>query len=356
MKKCNSCGAILPDDSRFCSECGSSDIVSIPEEPVAQQPAPSYPRPDPQPAPQQPSYPAGGNIQPAAPANNGAQGYYQQAAQPGCNAPAGGSYPAGNAAPPVGNNYQQPGAYPYAAQPNYAPAAPVKKKKKTGLIILIVLCVLLILFGILAFVVARFVKSKMEEFDPDTLVDELISEFEDGLIDETTADGQTDDDGAPAVAYTKGELVGDVYTNEWAGLKITIPDGYTNADADTYTDYSDERTDAAFIVTYGDDDGEYLLLLEDISHISREVTETEYLEIITENWLDEEDIASGWTLSDEYTVTIAGEQYKAMKMQHDATDYTQMAACRVYDGHVILFLCWSPDGDTTAFLNSITTP
>ena len=56
MKKCNSCGAMVPDDSRFCSECGSSDIVSIPEEPVVQQPtpapqpAPTYSQPAPQPA------------------------------------------------------------------------------------------------------------------------------------------------------------------------------------------------------------------------------------------------------------------------------------------------------------------
>ena len=347
MRKCNSCGAILPDDSRFCSECGGSDIVSIPEEPVVQQPAPapqpapSYPQPDPQPAPQQPSYPAGGNIQPAAPANNGQQGYYQQSAfQPGYGAPAGG------AVPPAGG-VQQPGAYPYAPQPNYAPAAPVKKKKHTGLIIVIVLGVLLVLLGVIVFIGARIAKKALEEMDPNAYIDELISEFEEGLIvDDTT----------PAAAYTKGELVGDVYTNEWARLKIRIPDGYANAGADMYTKYSDERTDAAFIVTHGDDDGEYLLLLEDISYISREVTETEYLENITEYWLDEEDVANGWTLSDEYALTIAGRQYKALKMQNDATDYTQMAACRIYDDHVICFLCWSPDGDTTAFLNSITTP
>ena len=102
MKKCNSCGAILADDNRFCNECGSADIVSILEEPAA-QPV-SAPSPTPSPAPQTPADPRADAPQPPYPAGgyNQAQGYFQQPqAEPGAT-PINGSYAGGT-------NYQQPG-------------------------------------------------------------------------------------------------------------------------------------------------------------------------------------------------------------------------------------------------------
>ena len=355
MRKCNSCGAILPDDSRFCTECGGSDIVPIPEEPAVQQPAPapqpapSYPRPDPQPAPQQPTYPAGGNIQPAAPANNGQQGYYQQAAsQPGYGAPA------GNAAPPAGNNYQQPGAYPYAAQPNYAPAAPVKKKKKTGLIIAIVLGVLFIIGAVILFVGARLAKKALEEIDPNAYIDELISEFEDGLIDETTADGQTDDDGAPAVAYTKGELVGDVYTNEWAGIRFTLPENFVNGDEEDYDDSSDIYTDACLVAEY-DNNGISFLIEESGGYTGMD--EDGYLTYLTEDALDDDMVSQGWAFGSTYSMPIAGENYRAIKMSNSATDaFEEIIACRIYNDHMLCFICYGDTATIDGFFDSITTP
>lgn len=394
MKKCNSCGALVADDSRFCSECGSSDIISLPSEapvqppvqpPVnepapaapaaapsyaqpasqpaqpyeqpAQQPAPQYaqpaaPQPTPQPAPQQPNNTAGG-YPPAAPANNGTQDYYRQAQTPSGNAPAGGYYtggnvpPAGGSVPPAGAAYQQPGAYPYAAgQQNYASAPPVKKKKKTGLIIAIVLGVLFIFGAIVLFIGARIAKKALEDMDPNAYIDELISEFESGLIDETS----------PAVPYTKGELSGDVYTNEWAGLQFTIPEGFVNGSAADYADNSDDRTDAGFTTASDDDNGEFLLLFEDVSDISDGVTETQYLDIVTKDWVTEEDAADGWMLTDYYSMTVAGETYLAAKMSNSRTDFVQVISCRVYDDHVLCFLCWAAEDEVDAFFDSITTP
>lgn len=351
MKKCNSCGAMVPDDSRFCSECGSSDIVSIPEEPVVQQPtpapqpAPTYSQPAPQPAPQQTAYPAGGYAQPAAPADNSAQGSYQQAApQPGYGAPA------GNPVPPAGG-VQQPGAYPYAAQPN---AAPVKKKKKTGLVIAIVLGVLFIIGAIVLFIGARIAKKALENMDPNAYIDELISEFEDGLIDDTTPADQTDD-GAPAVAYTKGELVGDVYTNEWAGIRFTLPEGFVNGSAEDYDDSSDLYTDACLVAEDNDDNGISFIIEEAGGFAGK--SEEDFLTDITEDSLDEDMVSQGWAFGDFYSMPIAGSSYRAIKLSNAYTDaFEEIIACRIYNDHMLCFICYGDTDIIDGFFDSITTP
>lgn len=356
MKKCNTCGAVVADDSRFCCECGSSDIAPLPDEapvrapvneptsaaPPAAQAAP-YGQPSP-PAPQ-PNGTAGG-YPPAAPANNGGQSFYSQAQTPSGAAPSGGYYGSGSI-PPAGAPYPQQNAYPYASgQPDYTPAQPAKKQKKTGMIIAIVLGVLFILGAIVLAIGARIVKKEMEEFDPEGYIDEIIGEFEDGLTE----------DAAPAVPYTKGALEGDVYTNEWAGLRFTIPEGFVNGSAADYEDNSDDRTEAGFVTSSDNEDGEFLLLFEDVSDISGGVTETQYLDIVTENWVTEEDEENGWKLSDYYTVTIAGEIYRAARMSNDLTEYVQVMACRSFDDHMLCFLCWATADEVDDFFNGITAP
>ena len=368
MKKCNSCGAMVADDSRFCSECGSSDIVPIPEGPAAQQPTdvppqqPTYTATQPGPAtqaqfygqtggasaPQQPPYPAGGYGQTNTQVNNGAQGYYPQAnSQPGYGAPTGSYPPAGNAVPPAGGSYQQqPGAYPYAAgQPNYTPAAPVKKKKKTGLIIAIVLGVIFILGAVILFVGARLVKKSLEEFDPNEYIDELISEFEDGIVDNTT----------PAIPYTKGELVGNVYTNEWAGIRFTLPEGFINGSEEDYDDSDDIFTDACLVAEDDDDNGISFLTEEKGGYSG--MTEDDFLADLTEDALDEEMISDGWSCGDVYSMEIAGETYRAVKISHSLTSAVEeIIACRIYDDHMLCFICYGDTDIIDGFFDSITAP
>ena len=366
MKKCNSCGAIVADGDRFCSECGSSDTAFIPEEPAVQQPAdaplqqPAYTAPQPDPAPQAPfygqpggqaapqqPYPAGGYAQPNTPPANGAQGYYQQAnGQPGYGAQPGGSYPpAGNGFPPAGN-YQQPGAYPYASgQPNYAPAVPIKKKKNVGMIIGIVLGVLFILFGILVFIGARVAKTELEKLDPETYIDEIFSELENELSENT----------APTVSYTRGELVGDVYTNEWAGIRFTLPEGFINGSEEDYDKGSDIYTDACLVAEDDDDNGISFLVEEKGGF--RGMTEDDFLTDITEDALDEETISDGWSFGDAYSMEIAGETYRAVKMSHSMTSaYEEIIACRIYDDHMLCFICYGETEIVDGFFESITTP
>ena len=358
MKKCNSCGSLIPDDSRFCTECGSSDIVPVPVEPAVQppvgeqpapQPVPQQPIPQPQPAPQ--PYNAGGYPSPAAPDPNSQQGYYQQP-QPTPQPYNAGGYPPPAAPAPNGQQgyYQQPtpqpGAYPFASgQPNAAPVEPGKKKKKVGLIIAIVLGVLFIFGAIIVFVGARLAKKALEEIDPNAYIDELISEFEDGFIESDT------DEAAPAVAYTKGELVGNVYTNEWAGITFTLPEGFVNGSAEDYDDSSDSYTDACLIAE-DEDNG-----ISFITIATEDMTEDEYLDYVTEDMLDEEMTSQGWSFGTAYSMPIAGENYRALKMSNSHTDaFEEIIACRIYDGHILCFICYGNTPTVDAFFDSVTTP
>ena len=366
MKKCNSCGAVMADDCRFCAECGSSDIITLPEEPAFRPPL-TEPIPAPQPTPPQQSattgYPTGGYTPaqaptgygapdsyqqaqtPAAPANS-AQGYYAQAQTPAAptGGYAGGSVPpSGGYVPPAGNGWQQP-TYPFASgQPGYTPTQPVKKKH-TGLIIAIVLGVLFILLSILVFVGARIVRKQLADFDPNDYINGIINEFEEDWEEGVSG------------PYSKGTLTGNVYVNEWAGLRFPMPAGFTNGSAEEYADYSDDYVDAAF-VTAESDVGGFILLLEDMDGSADDLTEKEYLDLITDEWLDEELISYGYYLTDPASMTIADKPFLSRTMQTDgAGSIVQKVACRIYDDHVICFICWGADSTLDAFFHSITTP
>lgn len=343
MKKCTSCGSLFPDEGRFCPECGGADAVLIPDEPAA----PAAPAP----APQQPE-PVQGAYQPPVqpePAPQGfnqpdpaQQGYYQPPYQP--------------EQPPVQNTYQPPvqGAYQpptgeYAAPQgaaSYAAPPQQPKKKKTGCLIAVIIVGVLFLIVAIAIAIGakKVAKEMQEELDPNSIIDEFL--------DELAPDSDTD----ATVEYTKGELNGDVYVNEWAGLQFAIPEGLTDGSTADYEKYTDEHTDACLVTDDDSEEGQVLLLIEDVSRVNIHYPPDDYLAIITENWLEEGDEEQGWAKTDPYSKTIAGEGYRLVALTNENLDFTQLAACRCVDGKMICILAWGTGSDVEDFLNSIEKP
>ena len=204
---------------------------------------------------------------------------------------------------------------------------------------------LFIIGSIVLFVGARIAKKALEDMDPNAYIDELISEFEDGLVEDVT----------PAVPYTKGELNGDVYTNEWAGIRFTLPEGFVNGSAEDYDDSSDIYTDAC-LVAEDDDDNGISFMIEESKGFTGE-TEEDFMTDITEDALDEEMISQGWSFGDFYSMTIAGETYRAIKLSNSYTDaFEEIIACRIYNDHMLCFICYGDTDIIDAFFDSITTP
>ena len=44
------------------------------------------------------------------------------------------------------------------------------------------------------------------------------------------------------VEYTKGTFENNIYTNEWANIRLTVPEGYTEGNKVNYDSFSDDGT------------------------------------------------------------------------------------------------------------------
>lgn len=192
-KQCKACGTLVPEEARFCQKCGCSDfMVFNPEQTsVLDSTYAQY------------------NTPPVVNNNN--------------------QY---NTVPPVTNqtnqyqnaqyqnvqyqNYQQTPQM----QPNWQqPIQPVQpKKKKTGLIIGIIA-------GVLAFfVVIGIIGSIAMQNDSD---------YDDYYNDDYYNDDYYADD-YDTVEYTKGYFDGTTYINEWADIRLDLPEGYVEGDESMY--------------------------------------------------------------------------------------------------------------------------
>lgn len=93
------------------------------------------------------------------------------------------------------------------------------------------------------------------------------------------------------VEYTKGELVNNVYYNEWADLKVAIPEGYSNATEDEYSNSTDEVSDC-LLIFYEPSGDNMIISAQDISSYPNISVDT-YLDSIMENMENDVSIVFG---------------------------------------------------------------
>lgn len=184
MKKCQFCGANAPNEANFCPICGGSDFLV-----------------------------QNAQTQSDASCDNSSQPIYNQ------------------------NQNNQPNTVNQTWQPPTPQSQP--KKKKTGLIIGIVAAALIVLAGI--GIVAEKAFQNQGYGDNDTDYQEDYS-FNIGDTDNSSDESSSNDETAKT-AYTKGTFDGSVYTNEWADIKFALPNGFSNADADTYSSAENSTTE-----------------------------------------------------------------------------------------------------------------
>lgn len=149
-----------------------------------------------------------------------------------------------------------------------------------------------------------------------------------------------------AVEYTKGELINNVYYNEWADLKLTIPEGYYNATENEYTNTSDEETDC-LLFFYEPSGVNMIVSTQDISSYPNISVDT-YLTSIIENMKKDVSIAFGSEniemkyLVDKQKVQLHGYTYVQLSYQMaikgEGYSRIQNIYARKVDNRIILFL------------------
>lgn len=263
-------------------------------------------------------------------------------------------------------NYpQQPVNQPnYVQQPQYsnyganqqqfqnAPQTP-PKKKNTGMIIGIVAAVLIVL----AIIGSVAQKAFQEQGYGDNNDTGNNGDYSLNIDDDNNSSENSNSYQDPVkVEYTKGDFDGSVYTNEWADIKFALPDGFSNADAATYSaaESSTSECGAYFI---SDDTMSLIYICYEKLPSYPDYDEEEYLDILMESLesINEVDYTTPKTY---FTANIGGYAYAKAecKFSNDYGDFSNTIYVRKLDNYIILISAAGVNPEANAALvNNITT-
>ena len=205
-------------------------------------------------------------------------------------------------------------------------------KKKTGLIVGIIIASVILLSGIGVIAEKVFQEQgygdddydtdtySSYDYDDDYYCDDTYSYDVDNYVSEASSDSTTQN-----TKYSTGAVVGNSYVNSWAGIMITLPSDYSNADADTYASMENSATDC----------GAYFTSDSSIIYILYEKTiygEEAYLDIVM-NILDSKTDVNYETASVYATANIAGYAYSKAecKFTNAYGDFVQSIYVRKID-------------------------
>lgn len=155
--------------------------------------------------------------------------------------------------------------------------------------------------------------------------------------DSQSSNTKTSED-APKVEYTKGTFDGTTYINEWANIKLTLPEGFSNADSEYYTSSENETTDCGFFMASDTSYGSLIISFEKLPAIPK-VDEEEYLDIVMDQLAQTTDIA--YEVTDNYTMkTIANQTYltAACPVKNGDIDLVQTYCVRKIDNTMVIII------------------
>ena len=151
------------------------------------------------------------------------------------------------------------------------------------------------------------------------------------------------------VEYTKGELQGTVYLNEWANLRVEIPTGWKNSASSVYKEYerqdgTSNNVDCGLAIEKSDGTGQFIIIFEEVGKYG--VTGKTYLDSFEKASLSEFSLISAEkTRGGE---TIAGEFFSTLDYNRSSLyKYTDMRFyVRVKGKRAIVLCVYATDDDT----------
>lgn len=107
--------------------------------------------------------------------------------------------------------------------------------------------------------------------------------------------------------YSKGTFDGSVYINEWADIQFALPEGFSNVDAETYSNFEDKNTECG-VCFFNENEGAAISIGYEKLPVFPSYDEEEYLDYVI-NLLKSESNTT-YTTPDAYTnETIGGYTY-----------------------------------------------
>lgn len=157
-----------------------------------------------------------------------------------------------------------------------------------------------------------------------------------GIISESV-----ESDKAP---YSEGEIVNGWYVNEWADIQFEITEEWPAADESVYKGYENEVTDCGFVSQNIISGSQLALLYEEVNGQIINVTEEKYLMICKENISKElDELGLNYEIGEAFEIKIAGETYKALKIDYASGMLYQYICVRKIDEYMVSIIVSSMD-------------
>lgn len=170
------------------------------------------------------------------------------------------------------------------------------------------------------------------------------------------------------ITYTKGEVVGGVYINEWANICFPIPDGFPEADVATYDALATqmwgntEKVEIGYASLNELTGNQFDVFFIDSSNLVRQYAASEYLDSIISGVLSNEsefaELGIELRVDEYYDTVIAGETYstgRVIYLYSGIEGAYLYCYIRILDDHVIAIIVSSADeGEIKDVISSIT--
>ena len=219
--------------------------------------------------------------------------------------------------------YQQA---PVQNQVNWQNPAPQPKKKNKSKKIAIIIIVLLVLSGIGFAAEKIFQQQGYGDGSTPTVQNDSQNS---GAIAE-------DDEEPVKVEYTKGVFDGTTYINEWANIKMVVPEGYYEADESLYSTAQNETTECGLYLIAGDTMSLIYVCYEELPGYLV-LNEEQYLDVALKNLKNVPGVT--YELPDDYTTTvIAGEVYTVAECKFENANgvFVQDICVRKIDNRIVM--------------------
>ena len=255
------------------------------------------------------------------------------------------------------NYVQQPQYNNGAVQPQYQNVTPQTppKKKNTGMIIGIVAAVLVVL----AIIGSIAQKAFQDQGYGDGGGNNSTPSYNFGVGDSSEDDDDltSNNDVSDVKTYNMGSVEDGWYVNDWANMRFDT-NGWTDGSADEYASYDgDPNTECGVILNDATNGKQLVICFEKLNGPSASVTESAYLDIITEG-LEQQyaDANLSCTVNDYFDTTIAGETFKTARITFEGSPLIQEFHVRKYDGYIVFVAVTAQSGfDASSTANNIRT-
>ncbi len=142
----------------------------------------------------------------------------------------------------------------------------------------------------------------------------------------------------PKIEYTKGTFDGTTYVNEWANIKFTLPEGFSNADSEYYESSENGTTDCGLFVVSDSSYDSLIIGFEKLPAVPK-IDEEEYMDIIMEQFDESTDIL--YEVPENYTAkTIANQTFLTSdcSVKNGDIDLIQSCAVKKIDNKMVFII------------------